>query len=165
MVSHLTQIHAVEMRGGLSPQLLLPSRCSQACLCQTHRLSGSFFHCEGKVRVHTPLCLDNTQSADKETRSCRGFPLIGVAATTHGQKYVDTQTFQYTYVIIGHKYAAIIASILLGGLYTWLWSLLQGYFSHSAMSEVGPWCSPLKSVPQSVFQVITKVFFGVEDHT
>lgn len=55
MVSHLTWVCTLEMRGGFSPELLLPSYCSQVCPNQTHRLSVSIFHCKGKVRVCTAV--------------------------------------------------------------------------------------------------------------
>lgn len=44
MASHLTQVCALETRGGLSPWR-----------------RASVFHCEGEVRVYN-LCLDNTES-------------------------------------------------------------------------------------------------------
>lgn len=78
MVSHLTWVCTLEMRGGFSPEFHLPLSCFHDCQNQTHRLSGSLFHCKGKLRVCTLLRLDNTESAGREARSFQGFNLIWV---------------------------------------------------------------------------------------
>ena len=108
MVSHLTQIPALETRGGFH-------HSSHVGLCRTHRISGSFFQCNhGKERVYAALCLDNTESAGKEpTRSIQWGQWVEYMAKS---KWLQTLKQD---VIIGHPITQLLGFIIQGLVYTY----------------------------------------------
>lgn len=115
MVSHLTWVCTLQMRGAFSPEFHLPLCSSHYYQIKAYRLSGLLFHCKGKLRVCTLLCLANTESAGREERGFQGFHLmwvLGYTQTLHLQYMwlVNISFSNYGYNILHYMVSGVFAS-------------------------------------------------------